>query len=186
MQPYREVSSTDSAPSPAGPVVVRPELGTREACLALDARAPRAARSQVDGLRGRIPASTLQDARLVVSEFVTNSVSHRGARVGAVATVRLPLGGARLRVEVEDPGGGGAISPRSPDLDGGFGLNLVERLREGRGLERMAAGGTRVWAQLGFAGVSGSGAVGDRLEIDGRAAGARPSAGGGPREDGDD
>jgi hypothetical protein len=42
------------------------------------------------------------------------------------------------------------IAPRSPDLEGGggFGLNVVQALSERWGLERIAAGGTRVWAQL--------------------------------------
>ena len=103
--------------------------------------------------------------------------------------MRVELTGTMLRLEVEDPGRGGVIAPRDPDLSGGFGLNLVHGLCERWGLERVAAGGTRVWAQLArasapaSAAASGCRAAGDRLELDGPAAGERPSAGGRPREE---
>jgi anti-sigma regulatory factor (Ser/Thr protein kinase) len=122
--------------------------GALAVCLPLDARAPGAARMVVGRLRGRVPASVLEDARLVVSELVTNSVCHSGASTGAVVVVRAELIGTMVRLEVEDPGCDGVIAPREPDLGGGFGLNLVQRLSERWGLERVAAGGTRVWAHL--------------------------------------
>ena len=117
-----------------------------EACVPLDARAPGAARIVVGRLRSRVPALVLEDALLVVSELVTNSVRHSGASDGAIV-VRVELTGTMVRLEVEDPGRGGVIAPRDPDL-GGFGLNLVHGLCERWGLEHVAAGGTRVWAQL--------------------------------------
>ena len=118
--------------------------------LPLDARAPGAARCVVEGLRGRVPASVLQDALLVVSELVSNSVRHSGAPVGGVVIVRVQLTGTMVCLEVADPGGGGVIAPRIPDVEcgGGFGLNLVRALSERWGLERVLTGGTRVWAQL--------------------------------------
>jgi anti-sigma regulatory factor (Ser/Thr protein kinase) len=116
--------------------------------LPLDARAPSAARIVVGRLRGRVSALVLEDARLVVSELVTNSVRHSRASAGAVVAVRVELTETMVRLEVEDPGRGGLIAPRDPDLGGGFGLNLVQGLSERWGLERVAAGGTRVWARL--------------------------------------
>jgi anti-sigma regulatory factor (Ser/Thr protein kinase) len=121
-----------------------------EVPLALDARAPAAARIVVaDGLRGRVAASVLADVQLVMSELVTNSVRHSAAAAGGVV-VRVQLTGTMVRLEVEDRGRGGVIAPRSPDLKGGggFGLNLVQALSERWGLEHVLAGGTRVWAQL--------------------------------------
>src|SRR5215217_4183353 len=53
-----------------------------EASLPLDARAPGAARIAVASLRGRVPASVLDTAQLLVSELVTNSVRHCGASDG--------------------------------------------------------------------------------------------------------
>ena len=45
---------------------------------------------------------------------------------------------------------------------GGFGLNLVQMLSERWGVERLAGGGTQVWAQLARAGgVSAGGANGN-------------------------
>jgi anti-sigma regulatory factor (Ser/Thr protein kinase) len=117
----------------------------------LDARAPGAARIVVaECLRDRVEASVLERARLVVSELVTNGVRHGGASAPGVVVVRVGLTETMVRVEVEDRGRAGAIAPRSPDLEGGggFGLNVVQALSERWGLERVAAGGTRVWAQL--------------------------------------
>jgi serine/threonine-protein kinase RsbW len=124
-----------------------------EASLPLDARAPGAARIAVANLRGRVPASVLDTAQLLVSELVTNSVRHSGASEGATVTVRVKLTHSVVRLEVSDPGCDGVIAPRAPDLDGGggFGLNFVSRFSERWGLERIAAGGTRVWAQLAHA-----------------------------------
>ena len=142
--------------------------GALDVRLPLDARAPGAARIVVGRLRGRVPALLLEDALLVVSELVTNGVCHSGASDGAII-VRVELTGTMVRLEVEDPGRGGVIAPRDPDL-GGFGLNLVQGLSERWGLERVAAGGTRVWAQFARASAPGSAeasacrAVGDRLE----------------------
>jgi anti-sigma regulatory factor (Ser/Thr protein kinase) len=121
-----------------------------EVSLPLDTRAPGAARLLVDALRGRVPMPVLDSARLLVSELVTNSVLHCGAGAGGVVVVRVALTGTMVRLEVRDPGCGGVIAPRAPDREGGggFGLNLVQTLSERWGLERVAAGGTRVWAQL--------------------------------------
>jgi anti-sigma regulatory factor (Ser/Thr protein kinase) len=144
--------------------------GAPDVCLPLDARAPGAARIVVGGLSGRVPLSLVEDAQLIVSELVSNSVRHSGASAGAVVLVRVGRTGTRVRVEVEDSGRAGVIAPRAPDLDGGFGLNLVQELSERWGLERVAAGGTRVWAQLARAPASAEasafGAAGDRLEME--------------------
>jgi len=123
---------------------------TLEVTLPLDARAPGVARIVVEGLRGRVSPSVLDDALIVASELVSNSVRHSGAPGGAVVVIRIQISSTMMRIEVEDPGSGGTIAPRSPDLegDGGFGLNLVRALSERWGLERVLAGGTRVWAQL--------------------------------------
>jgi serine/threonine-protein kinase RsbW len=160
MQPYEVVGqngrpATRSRPSGAG-------LGSDklsgacdaaevlEVSLPLDARAPGAARIVVASLRGRVPASVLDTAQLLVTELVTNSVRHSGASAAARVVVRVRLTDSMLRLEVSDPGCDGVIAPLAPDLQGGggFGLNLVSAFSERWGLERVAAGGTRVWAQL--------------------------------------
>jgi serine/threonine-protein kinase RsbW len=128
-----------------------------EAHVPLDVRAPGAARIVVaECLRDRVAASVLESALLVVSELVTNSLRHGGASAAGVVIVRVGLTETMVRVEVEDRGRAGAVAPRSPDLEGGggFGLNVVQALSERWGLERVGAGGTRVWAQLASAPLS--------------------------------
>jgi anti-sigma regulatory factor (Ser/Thr protein kinase) len=125
-----------------------------EARLELDTKAPRAARAFVTGrLRDRLPGRKFDLALLLTSELVTNSVLHSHAPAEAGLVLRLELSDGAVRLEVEDPGRRGAVAPRAPDLDrgGGFGLNLVQQLSERWGLERVATGGTRVWAQIALA-----------------------------------
>jgi serine/threonine-protein kinase RsbW len=131
--------------------------------LPCDARAPGAARMVVaQRLRDRVAANVLDSALLLVSELVTNSVRHSGARREDAVMVGVWLGPAVVRLEVEDPGRGGVIAPRLPDPDGGgLGLQLVQALSERWGLERVAAGGTLVWAQLPRSPVSGAPSSGE-------------------------
>jgi anti-sigma regulatory factor (Ser/Thr protein kinase) len=122
-----------------------------EVRLELDAQAPGAARSVVaDCLGQRVATSEVDDAKLLVTELVTNSLRHSGAAAGDRVVVRVELTPGLLRLEVEDSGRGGMIAPRAADMEstGGFGLNLVQALSERWGVERVAIGGTRVWAQL--------------------------------------
>jgi len=136
-----------------------------EDVVALGVDAPAAARAIVmASLRGRVSAGVLEHARLVMSELVTNSVLHSGAGAEAVLIVRVKLTPAAVGIEVEDSGRDGAIAPRAGDTvnGGGFGLELVQRLSESWGLERAAAGGTRVWARLALATPEGDAALADR------------------------
>ena len=122
-----------------------------EVVLPADIGAPCAARHVVARYLGDLVApSVLDNAQLLISELVTNSVRHSGVDAGEQLTVRVDLGGSWCRVEVEDPGHDGVIAPRPPDRaqGSGMGLNLVQMLSERWGLERACEGSTRVWAQL--------------------------------------
>lgn len=122
-----------------------------EVVVAADMGAPCAARQVVARYLGdRVAPSVFDNAQLLISELVTNSVRHSGVVAGEQLTVRVDLAQTWCRVEVEDPGHDGVIAPRPPDrADGsGMGLNLVQMLSERWGLERACEGGTRVWAQL--------------------------------------
>ena len=166
-----------------------------EAHVPLDVRAPSGARIVVaECLRDGVAASVLESALLVVSELVTNSVRHGGASAPGVVVVRVRLTETMVRLEVEDRGRAGVIAPRSPDLEGGggFGLNVVQVLSERWGLERVAAGGTRVWAQLSRAplragasaktsGVAGAQSRRNGTPSNGRAAHRRRQPAGGTR-----
>jgi serine/threonine-protein kinase RsbW len=113
--------------------------------------APRVARTLLaQALGERVAESELANAQLLLSELVTNSVRHSGVSAGAELVVRLRVWDGGCRIEVEDPGHGGAIAPRSrePVEPGGMGLHMVQSLSERWGLARAAGGPTRVWAQL--------------------------------------
>lgn len=120
-----------------------------EVHLTLDVQAPEAARkAAADCLRGRVTASMLDNARLLVTELVTNSLRRSGASACEGVVVRVELTRGVVYLEVEDPGRGGKIAPRSPVETGGFGLNLMQTLSERWGIERAPSGRTRVWVQL--------------------------------------
>jgi anti-sigma regulatory factor (Ser/Thr protein kinase) len=122
-----------------------------EARLPLDALAPGGARIlAAQYLRDRVAAPVLDSVLLLLSELVTNSVRHSNAPSAEGVMVRLQPTRAMLRLEVEDSGHDGVIAIRPPDQQngGGFGLNIVQTLSDGWGIERSAHRGTRVWAQL--------------------------------------
>jgi anti-sigma regulatory factor (Ser/Thr protein kinase) len=95
-----------------------------------------------------VPASALDDARLLVSELVGNSMRH--ARLGPNDTIRVTaeVENGRLRVDVIDGGRGGGppvaggIRP-SPGAESGWGLYLVETLAT-----RWGHGAGRYWFEL--------------------------------------
>jgi anti-sigma regulatory factor (Ser/Thr protein kinase) len=95
-----------------------------------------------------VPASAVDDARLLVSELVGNSMRH--ARLGPNDTIRVTaeVENGRLRVDVIDGGRGGGppvaggIRP-SPGAESGWGLYLVETLAT-----RWGHGAGRYWFEL--------------------------------------
>jgi anti-sigma regulatory factor (Ser/Thr protein kinase) len=95
-----------------------------------------------------VPPSTLDDARLLVSELVANSMRH--ARIGPDDTIRVTAAveNGRLRVDVIDGGRGGGppvaggIRP-TPGAESGWGLFLVETLAT-----RWGHGAGRYWFEL--------------------------------------
>jgi signal transduction histidine kinase len=100
--------------------------------FAFPAGAPSVARARhaVSGTLGDLPDEVVQDATLLISELVTNSVRHAGATDGLVH-VHVDLGTDRLRVEVRD-GGAGFSPPEQPSAQaaGGWGLVAVSRLSD--------------------------------------------------------
>ena len=97
-----------------------------------------------------LPAPLLDDARLLVSELVANSMRH--ARLGPNDTIRVraEVAHGRLRVDVFDGGRAGTpplaggIRPR-PGAESGWGLYLVEILAT-----RWGHGTGRYWFELEF------------------------------------
>lgn len=130
-------------------VLDHPQL--TELSLSPDVSAPATARGfVVRELSDHVGFPLLERAQLLASELTTNSVRHSGAPADAPLSFRVGVSTRMVRLEVQDPGRDGVIAPRPADRHGGggFGLNIVQALSERWGLERVAGGGTRVWAQL--------------------------------------
>ncbi len=90
----------------------------------------------------------LENATLLVSELVTNSVVHSDSRNGGRVTVVVTECGDLIHVDVADEGS--ESQPRvqgDPHAEGGRGLLLVDLLAERWGVRDDAAGRT-VWFEL--------------------------------------
>ena len=118
-----------------------------EATVACGPEAPFLARRTVScWLEGRGHAQLHEDAVLLVSELVTNSVRHAGQPTGAPVHITAAAVNGVLRVEVHDSGHG-PVRRRSPGPGrGGFGLHLVNLLAARWGVSYDH--GTRVWFEL--------------------------------------
>jgi len=114
--------------------------------IARDDRAPLRARRALDDLAPDLDEATLEDARLLVTELVSNSVLHGGGdTVRVILDRRAP---DRLRCEVVDDGTGFLPVARircDDDEPGGWGLELVEQLSRDWGVRE---GSTHVWFEL--------------------------------------
>lgn len=120
--------------------------------LAASAEAPAAARRALE--RAEVPEELLEDARLLVSELVTNSVRHAGLPDEASIEFCVRASADALMVEVADGGQGfNHISPARPRAGpgpvdaSGWGLFLVDRIADRWGAVQMD-GETRVWFEL--------------------------------------
>ena len=87
----------------------------------------------------------MYDALLVVSELVGNAFRHGGVRIRLEATYR-----DRLRISVTD---GSSIVPMmrgevDTDDEAGRGMTIVDALTDAWGVEDLAGGGKRVWAEM--------------------------------------
>jgi anti-sigma regulatory factor (Ser/Thr protein kinase) len=104
------------------------------------------ARRGLSRLRGDLDAPLVETLRLLVTELVTNSVRHTGARTIEL-TVRVRS--STVLTEVSDAGPGfDPDTTGSPSADHtGWGLFLVERLAERWGVDK-DGGSTSVWFEL--------------------------------------
>jgi anti-sigma regulatory factor (Ser/Thr protein kinase) len=119
--------------------------------IPLSLQAPSVARAFiVRCLADHVASETLEDAQLLVTELVTNSVRHSGTTEGDDIVVRVHLWRQMCRLEVEDHGRDAVIAPQplDPMAGSGIGLNLVQMLSQRWGVIQPPNGPTRVWAQL--------------------------------------
>ena len=112
------------------------------------------ARHAVAGLAPYLDAGVAENAELLVSELVTNSVRHAGLPEDASIEFSVRASSEVLMVEVADSGNGfdHATQPRPRVLSGvaeasGWGLFLVEHISDRWGAVQMD-GETRVWFEL--------------------------------------
>ena len=111
--------------------------------------AARLARAALAGwLSGRVSERALSDAKLLVSELVTNSVRHSGEVPGAPVQISAGASDDVVWLEVGDDGVEGHVTRREPSPDGssGIGLNLLDAIASRWGVTHQ--GGTQVWFEL--------------------------------------
>jgi hypothetical protein len=116
--------------------------------LPADTRAPAAVRATLNAIESFLPPETLEDARLLASEVVTNAVRHSGLEPTDRMEVRASAWPDRLRVEVL-----GGTHPFFPKLLGsrepaaGWGLVFVATLSSHWGIHH-GRGGVEVWFEI--------------------------------------
>jgi len=104
------------------------------------------ARTLVSGaLAAEVEPPLLEDARLLVSELVTNSVLHAGVEEGDELTLEVGVDDV-LRISVSDEGSGFTSDAAKNEDIGGWGLLLVDRLADRWGIVHDDA--TRVWFEI--------------------------------------
>ena len=114
--------------------------------LPKSAASPSTARGLLSRMRDEVPEAVLDDARLLVSELVANSVEHV-AEDGDIE-VRVALEDDVLRIEVLDPGPGFEYVPRAEGKhsERGWGLHFASRVASAWGRDRVER--ARVWVEL--------------------------------------
>ena len=94
-----------------------------------------------------VPERALATVKLLVSELVTNAVTHPDLEGPANVRLLARVEPEVIRVEVTDNGGGFDPIPRDPSRTGsGFGLFLVDKESVRWGVDKI--GGTRVWFEV--------------------------------------
>ena len=115
--------------------------------LAHDVDSIPAARRALDRVSNEVDDLVLRNARLVVSELVTNVIRHVPSTSGALE-LSVEAEDGHLRIEVTDNGPGFTPTPRADQQDpsSGWGLHILARTATRWGVE--SDGGTRVWFEM--------------------------------------
>jgi anti-sigma regulatory factor (Ser/Thr protein kinase) len=119
-----------------------------EVDLARDPDSAAEARRALGEVSDHLSPRRLEDARLLVSELVTNAIRHADLDDGDVIRLIVVTGDRALRIEVCDPGQGFEMTEPVPDpaRPSGWGLYLVRELSDRWGVEHNQE--TRVWFEL--------------------------------------
>lgn len=104
------------------------------------------ARRTLGRLAGALEPHLLDDARLLVSEIVTNGIRHGSG--GGTVELRVAVDAYKVRIEVENHGPPfePEVSSEPPERDSGWGLLLVDRLADRWGV--VASRTTIVWFEI--------------------------------------
>jgi anti-sigma regulatory factor (Ser/Thr protein kinase) len=123
---------------------VLPEIDLR---LRPDVNSPAEARRSLEVLRPSLNDLLVDDAVLLVSEIVSNSVRHASLDKSDAIQVLVRGSDSMLHVDVIDPGPGFDPEREGPaEREGGWGLRLLDRLATRWGVERNDV--TKVWFEL--------------------------------------
>jgi anti-sigma regulatory factor (Ser/Thr protein kinase) len=117
--------------------------------FAPDLDAPAAARRALDGFRGQLEEDLIERSALVVTEVVTNSVTHAGLTAAQPVDLNIEVLPACLRIEVTDEGTAGfdpVVTLPRPGQNSGRGFWLVEQLTDRWGVDFTRS--TRVWCEV--------------------------------------
>jgi anti-sigma regulatory factor (Ser/Thr protein kinase) len=119
-----------------------------EVDLARDPDSAARARRALAEVSDHVSPRRLDDARLLVSELVTNAIRHAGLDDDDLIKLVVVTGDDALRVEVCDSGPGFDVGEATPDPErpSGWGLYLVRELSDRWGVELSKQ--TRVWFEL--------------------------------------
>ena len=117
--------------------------------LAPDVDAPVAARRALDGFRGQLGEDLIERSALVVTEVVTNSVTHAGLTAAQAIDLNIQVSPGCLRIEVTDEGSvvfEPAVTVPHPGQTSGRGWWMVDQLTDRWGVDFKHS--TRVWSEF--------------------------------------
>jgi hypothetical protein len=138
-------------PTPPRPFVVADEIDRFEATLPVGPAAPATARATLTRwLSGHVPMEVLDDARLLASELINDSLLQPDISEEDLLRLAVQLRDGALRVEVRDPGTAQRVPGR--ESSGVFG-KLVEMIATRWGVN--CADGTHVWFEVDAAAAMG-------------------------------
>jgi len=117
--------------------------------LAPDVDAPAAARRALDGFGEQLETDVSERGALVVTEVVTNSVTHAGLSAAQPIDLNIQMVPGCLRIEVTDEGSGSfdpVVTTPYPGQSSGRGLWMVDHLTDRWGVDFTHS--TRVWCEF--------------------------------------
>lgn len=117
--------------------------------LAPDMDAPAAARRMLDGFRGQLDDDVIDRGALVVTEVVTNSLTHAGVTAAQPIDLSIQESPGCLRIEVTDEGTAGfdpVVTLPYVGQSSGRGFWMIDQLTDRWGIDFIRT--TRVWCEF--------------------------------------